>query len=403
MANIKSVFDGACGSIKMEPAFLKKVHAYGTAFVNRNEDHVKFFGGNLTGVHPVRFRSSDELEFLDELLNVDKSEVRQQIIALPTINEEWKRGTDVMNLSCLYLVHRIYNSGLSKDQKEKGMIDVLLVLQYKLISSLMAHYYKYPADVGLAKATYATLSLKFAIKKHGSWHGVLLARAKDIIASNSVHATTIARFDDDGAIQYMITDIQGRLRSMVRKLWEVFENVRNQDARILTISGTIELDGKIVVRDVTRNYTPVKRYIHEVVLDKPRFIKPELINIIEDAMHTMPGEALSAALNYMSENASKNRDITELLDETLLHAFEYLSGDRRAQELMNDPGGLVGKMRGLYMASRSQDPVLLKMRKLGEKIVKKAIVSKSESTIAAVRTGLLLYIVLRSFTRSYYG
>lgn len=403
MANIKSVFDEAFKPVKIDPPFLKKIHAYGQAFVNLNEDHVRFFGGNLTGVNPIRFKSANRLEWIDEVLGIDEYETRQKIIALPTINEDWKRGTDVMNLSCLYIVHRLHNSSLPNSVKEQGMMDTLLALQYKLISSLIAHYFPFPADEQVAQATYAALSKKFSIKQHGSWQGVLRQRAKDIVDKQSPHYQTIVRFDDDAAIMYMITDIQGRLRAMLKKLWAVFEMVRNQDARIMTVSGTVELDGKTVVRDIARNYTPYRRYLAEIVSDKTRFVKQELVAVIADAQHTMPEKLLLDALNYVCEKAHGNKDIEKLLDEILLHAFEYLSGDRRAQEMFRDIPGLIAKLRALYMASRSSDPVLLNMRSSGEKLLKKAIKSTNPSTIASVRTGLFLYVVLRTFSKQHYG
>jgi hypothetical protein len=402
MANIKSVFDVACKDIKLDNSFLKSIHAYGQSFVNRNEDHVHFFGSNLTGVYPVRFKSADRIEWIDDVLSIDEYAIRQAIVELPSVDENWKRATDVMNLSCLYLVHRVFNSSLNPKQKEQGMTDLLLVLQYKFISSLMAHYFPYPADEKTALATYAALSRKYSLKQEGTWHGVLLKRAKDIMSKQSVHYQTIARFDDDAAIVYMVTDIQGRLRNMLKKLWSVFEMVRSQEAKIHTTAGMVELDGKMVVRDISRNYPPYRRYLNEVIHDKNRFVKQELVDVIASAMHTMPEKLLIDSLNYLCDN-SNNKDVEVLLDETLTHAFEYLSTDSRAQSKFNDIPMLISKLRALYMASRSSDPSLLKMREIGEKIVKKAVKTTNTSVIAAVRTGVMLYIVLRTFSKNHYG
>lgn len=403
MPNIKSVFDGA-SPFKITPAFIKQIHHYGQAFVNKTEDHVAFFGGNLTGVHIVRFTTSDKNEWVSDFLEYDEYELKQQITALPTIDASWVRATDILNLSCLYLAHRIFKSDLNPKQKEQGMIDVLLMMHYKLISSLLAHYYRYPADEQTAMATYAALSKKFALKQHGNWSGVFLERCKDIISKNSIHYKTLERFDDDDAIVYMITDIQGRLRNMIKNLYTVFEQVRSQNAKILTVAGTVELDGKMVVRDVTSNYTPYRRYLAEIATDKDRFIKNELIEVISSVMTTMSEAMFRTALLYIVDEAKKDsKDITVLLDEILLHAFEYLSTDRRAQEKFKDIPALITRLRGLYMSSRSSDPSLLKMRNMGEKLIKKAIQSKNESMVAAVRTGVLLYVVLRTFSKEYYG
>jgi hypothetical protein len=404
MANIKSVLDASCASLKIDSRLLKDIHRYGQLFCNKNTDHVQFFGGNLTGVNPIRFMASDKNEWVDELLGIDEYATRQAIIALPTIDAEWVRGTDVMNISCLYLAHRVMNSALPHNTKIQGMTDIFLVMQYKLLSSLMAHFFRYPADEATALATYAALSKKYAIKQHGNWHAVLAARSADIIDKNSIHYQTLLKFNDDAAIVYMITDIQGRLRAMIKKIWVVFDLVRTQDAKILTTGGTVVLDGKTVVRDVARNYTPYRRYLSEVVLDKPRFIKSELVGVIASAMHTMPAALLIDTLNSMSDRArTQDKAITALLDDTLLHAFDYLSTDRRAQELMTNIPSLIAKLRALYMASRSSDPALMRMRTQGEAIVKKAIKSRNPSVVASVRTGVMLYLVLRTFAMQHYN
>lgn len=45
----------------------------------------------------------------------------------------------------------------------------------------------------------------------------------------------------------------------------------------------------------------------------------------------------------------------------------------------------------------------MKLRKLGEKIIKRATSTKNSSTIASVRTALMLYVVIRAFTMQHYA
>jgi hypothetical protein len=59
-------------------------------------------------------------------------------------------------------------------------------------------------------------------------------------------------------------------------------------------------------------------------------------------------------------------------------------------------------MKALYMASKSKGDVE-KMRDLGEKFIKKNVKNNNASVIAAVRTGVMLYVLLRMFSKDYYG
>ena len=209
-------------------------------------------------------------------------------------------------------------------------------------------------------------------------------RAHDIFSSSSIHYQTIKKFNDDAAIVYMITDIQGRLRNMVKNIWVVFDEIRTSDAKILTTGGTIELDGKIVVRDVSRLLSDYSRYLNEIILDKNRFIKDELIQVISSAQYTMPQELLLQALTFISDNHSK-QNVKKFLDEVLLHAFEFVTQDKVGKESMSDLSILLSRLRALYMASRSSHPALLIIRDLGSQILKKSVNTRSESTLASVR------------------
>ncbi len=404
--SIKSIFDEGASHLEINSALLKKIHTYVIAFMNRNSDHVEFFGGNLLGVYPVRFKSSDQAEWFDEILKIDDVVLGFKIRALPTLDPDWIRGTDVANLSCLWLVHRIYNSRLSESEKEQGMIDCLLVLHFKLIGSLMARFFKYPADKSVALATYAALSKKFMIKQAGSWYNLLLMRAKNIISPSEVHHKTIVNFDPDASIQYMITDIQGRLKNIVKKMRAVFEIVRNQDAKILTMKSTIQSDGEVVLRDLVRNFTPYRRYAYQILSDKTLFIKDEIVRVICSAMHRMRMEDLYKTLDYLTLNYQKkeeSKEIEDFIDETILHLFDFLGNDRSIQNNTGNLATVITRLRAVYMSSRSTDPMLLKMRDLGENIVSKATNITSPAALAPVRTGLMLYICLRVLSMKHYG
>jgi hypothetical protein len=404
--NIKAVFNRGCPDIKIDKAFIRELNNYAQSFANKNEDHIAFFGGALMGVHQVRFRTEDRNRWFDDILEADDLSIEEELHRLPAIVPSRQVSSDVMNLSCLWLTHRIYTSThLSQREKEEAMIDAILVLQYKFITSILAHWFRYPANEAVAVATYASLSKKFGLKVHGSWRALLLARANDILAPGTIHYKTYTQFNDDLAIVYMVNDIQGRIKDILKNIRDVFETVSKDPKGLIRSTGnTVTLDGVTRVKDKQRNYVIYRRYIHDVMGDRSTFIRDELVSIISSAMSTMPRALLEETLTYMAVNSGANGDpqVEQLVDETLTHAFDYLTSNRGAVAA-NDIGGLVAKMRSLYMASRGSDPTLLKMRDLAEKIVLKSIKSKNSSVVAAVRTGAMLYIILRTFTMNHYG
>lgn len=401
--NIKTIFDEELKHVDINSSMFDAIHRYVKAFIHKNDEHVGFFGTNLTGVYTVRFLPADRMYWVVDILDIDDEQIFKRIIKLPTVKETWVRGTDVMNLSCLYLVHRIYNSGYPQDVKRNAMFDVLMAMHVKLISSLMAWYFKYPADEATAKATYAALSKKFSLKQYGSWYGLLQDRCNDILSTNSIHRRTISNFDSDAGIQYMITDIQGRLKSIVKNLWEVFEQIRNQNAKISTISGTVEMDGELHIRDLERKQPKYLNYIQDMASNEVDFIKPTLFGVLTANMNDVPLKPLELCLKRLVE-MQKKRDpkIKKLLDEVVIHSFTEIARHKDINRAMRNLPELIPRLRNLYMASRSSDPSVLYMREIGTELVAASVNIKTPSTLATLRTSVLIYIVLRTYTMQHF-
>lgn len=403
--SIKAIFDKHCADLKIDIQLLRRIRNYGQAFVNRDDEHIAFFGGNLLGVHQIRFKNTDRTEWYDDIMNIDDVAVRDEIVSLPHIDPDWVRGTDVMNLSCIYLSHRIMISNLSDRDKHQGMIDTLMVFYYKLITSLVVHYFRFPADESSALATYAALTKKSSLKRYGSWTKMFIARCEDIVSKNSLHYKTLKDFAPDDRIQYMITDVQGRLRNQIKKIWKVYAEVLKEDNRILSSRLTsINQEGEKVMRDLTRNFSSYRNYILSVASDPSLFIKDELVAIINSAMHTMQPKPFTDTLQYMCKNFRKDPDIEDLINETILNASEFIASEGSDFIRTNDLGELIRRLRANYMSSRSTSKSLLHMRVTAERIVKKATPkTKSPGAIASVRNGVLLYLVIRCFTMKHYG
>ena len=405
--NVKRVFDENCDNVKFDAKLAKKFADYVISFVNKNEESMAFFGGNLMGVQIVRFTNQDKDKWFNDVLEIDEFLLDEKISELPTINGEWHVSSDLFNLSAVWCIHRFLNSPLLNDkQKEQAMLDIALSLNIKFLTSILYNVFKYPADPEIAAATYAQLSYKFAIKQHGNWYAMLVARCQDFLDEKSIHYRTLKKLNSDLDIIYTINDAQGRIKDIVKNLFRELVKVKSQGLRIKTTS-TLSLDqeGEEIVKDKTKNLLGYTRYIHSIIADKDSFIKNELVDIITNVMHTMPPKLLIQTLEYMSTNYRHmgSEDIEELVTLTLTHSFSYLNNNRNLLKETNDIAALVSRLRGVYMSSRSNEIDLIQMRKKAEKIIKLATKNKNDNTIASVRTGVLLFIVLRAHSKNYYS
>lgn len=403
--SVLSIFEEECTEVEFNSAFVKSVDRYLRSFVNKNEDNVYFFGGNLLGVQVVRFKDTDRDLWFDEILKAYETPLKERLHKLPTVNKNWKVSSDTMNLSCLWLAHKTLNSDLNDKDKLHTMVNIFIVLQIKYLTSLLSNYFKYPADKGVAEATYAALSYKFAIKQYGTWYALLEGWATKLATKDGLHYNTVLKMNDDSAIVYFLNDTQGRIRDQFKNIYAVHKNLSDNKIRIATTSNVVSYDGEAILKDKSQNLLSYTRYLNEVVSDRNSFMKEELLVIIEKIMHTMPVRLFRETLEWMSINYRQNSAavIEEALEECVLHSFDYLSQHKELLRSNVNLTDLLTRLRGAYMSSRSVDEALIQLRAKMEIIVRNATQTKNDSLVSSIRTGCLLYLILRTYTKKHYS
>ena len=406
MKTILEVFQTLAGDLRIDQHLVKAINDFERGFVNQSEEHIKFFGGYSMGVHKMRFKRTDREAWFNDVMRLDPVLLEDAVADLDSIDENWVRASDVMNLSCAWLAFALKNSKtLPEKVRHEAAVQVMQVLLYKFTGSLMAHNFKFTADEASMNAMYAELSYKFAIKKAGSWGAMLRERAEELLSPSSVHRRVFEKFDNDILIIRMINDTQSRLRQIVKKMNKVFYDVRARGVKIGTTKSVLDIDGETVLVDKSRRWTSHIRYLHEVMADRNSFVKAELVEIIHDLMPTVSKHLFQETLVWMSVNQDdpKTPEVRKLTDETLIFAFEELERERRT---VGQKGAglapLLKRLRALYMASRMANPTLILCKEMAEKLTVKATGTKSSSTIASIRTSVQLYLVLRSMAMSYY-
>lgn len=403
--NIRSVFESECGTLKFDKKLASKINAFAVGFVNKNEEHLTFFGGHTTGVQVVRFTQADKDNWF-ELLGINDWALEEKLLDLPTINKEFIVSSDVFNHTCMWLIHKFLTTDLlNQTDKIAAAVDCAMVLHYRFLTSLLSYYFKFPADKEEAEAAYAMLSNKFYLKQFGSWNATLRNRCEDLVNEHNIHYYTLIDYKDDGRIVYLINDTQGRLRDMFKNIYAVIIKVNNLGIKVAKTSSVIEHDGEMILQDRTKSLNTHTRYLNSIIGDRNSFIKEELLNVIKSIMETMPPKLLLQSLEWCSKNhqSAGAPEITRLINLTLIHSFAYITNNRTIVSHTTDLSGFISRLRGVYMSSRSTDPELLTLRDIAHDIVKKSTTTRNDSVIASVRTGLLLYIVLRAFTMNYYS
>ena len=405
IGQLKKMFETYADYVDFDQRLADRINNFQISFVNKNEDHLAFFGGNLTGVQVVRFTVDDLNRFYSDVIGIDDVEIEEQLHALPVINTDRIVSSDVFVHICMWLIHKFMTSKLNKKTIERTIQSLNLIILYKFLTSLLFNYFKFPADPQIAAATYAQLSNKFAIKQFGSWSALLENRTKDICSEQGLHYKTIYNYMDDDAILYAITDTQGRIRDMLKNIYAEFMKTYERGNKIRTSSNSFEFEGEEVLKDKTKNLGSYVNYVYSILPERNTFIKPEILDALEGVVHTAPKKLLEQTLEWVSDNYRyhSSKDIEELVKLTLLHSFNYLSDNRTVMKNNTNLVNLSIRLKGIYMSSKTNDAEIKRIRELSEKIVRKATTTKNNSLVISVRVALLLYIVIRAFTMHYYS
>lgn len=404
-SNYKLIMEKYTGHIKVDRNLAKRINLFANKFVNKNEDHINFFGSNLSGVYNVYFTTMDKNELMiDVLEDVEDAKIRKEIRALPYVGSSWVVATEPVTVVCMYMVYRFLNSDLPENIKRQAMIDCAMIVHFKFITSLMNHYFTYNVNVGTALATYSALSRKYTIKQEGTWYKTLERRVDDLLFQQDTWKKEIETFTPDSEIIKMLGDIQVRMRSMVKNIADVTYRLHDDGVGVDSNASTIDTDDGLKVRDVSRLQNSYHEYLLDIITEPKSLIKTELVHVIGEAVTTMPEPPLYDVLRYMSKRATEqDRQVNKLCKEVLIYVFGYLQKEGKSDQALNDLSMLIEKIKSLITASKTNDPAVLEMRKLSDNIVKKGCATRSPAALSGLRTGLILYIIIRTLTRQHYS
>tara|TARA_Y100001960_G_scaffold330138_1_gene423352 strand:- start:116 stop:1339 length:1224 start_codon:yes stop_codon:yes gene_type:complete len=400
---ILKIFDAEAGHLKIDSRLIKDITRYVASFVNKNDDTLQFLGSPLVGVYPFRYAKTDENEWFDDVLEMDdltlQSNIREHFgDSDNNLSATWKISSNVTNLSFVWLAHRIRNSNLKDREKTEGEMACMKMLQYKLISSLDSHFFRYPANSEVASAVYASLSKKYLLKKYGSWAKVIEARSEDLLGDDSIHKRAIDKMDDDEDIVYLINDTQGRHKDIYKRVTTLFYEFRESDSRIQSISATIELSGEMGVRDKQNNYGKYRAAAHDIASTPSSLLREKALGVITSIVHTAPPQAVKESLEWLASNygAPRTGYIKEFVELNITHACEYI---RKNELPLSDLATILVRLRGIHLASRQSDKTVLEIRELGTKITDQSVQSKNQAVHASVRAAIILYLVLRTLAK----
>lgn len=401
---ILDVFEPAFKDVNFDSRFIDRLNRFLVNFWNRDSQTLAFFGSNLIGVHVVRWRmGQDTPRFFRDILDMDHLEFAKQVRTITTIDHDYVIQAEPTNLAMMYVLHRLWTAPkLSKSQRERGAYIAGCLFFARCLVLRQSDWFNFPADPKLAQAAYSELSSRHLVKRVGSWGAVVDYRAKRLLEKNSPHAQTLNTFQDDAAVLYLVGDCENRIRDMYLNYYKEFDTAHKKGLRIQTSSSTvIDLEGEEKLKEKVKQVEQTVSQLRNILLDPVSFVKPDLVEIVLDLNTNTSSRMLTQTLTWLSEHATDLKyanEIDEFATKTIVHSF-YLIREAGLSD-SRDIAKVMKNLKNLYLSTRSNDADLLRIRNLGDKLIKQAHRSMNSSLMKATRTALILYITLRAIASS---
>lgn len=398
--SIYTVFKSLGSHVKFDLKLANECTRYLKQFMNFNQEHVNFFGDVLMGTNLITFTKAMEDQWWD-MVDINDDELQREINSLESIDPSWNVAPNAYNQSCIWLIHGFHNSKLiNKEVKHRVIVDIITMLSCKFLSSMLHNFFnRGRADKNIAMATYSALSKKYGIKNTGNWGNFLRSYATRITADDSKWYPVYTTHKPDRGVIDMINDIQVGIKSVVVNIRGEMQNVIDNDKAIRTTGLIMESEGDTVVVDVTSNYSSYTDYILTCLFNKETFVKDEILDACTKLIHTVNERYLRDTLISMSDNSSSNGNIGRLCIEIVTWALQYAKSEGIEPSQL---GTLLIKVRGLLTSSNFSVETN-QIKDDTEKVIEPYIPTKSSIQVAACRSAVILYVIIRALTKQRYS
>lgn len=398
--SIKSVFESHCAGLKIDGRFAKAVLSFANNYVSRSPEHIKFFGNGLLSTE-IKWLPSDTARFFTDIMSADESELQQALYQDGSVNPEHKVASNAFNLAITFLVHKTLVSSLPQKQKEDVAVKLLSLLQYKFLSSILNHFFRFGVNQQLAQRTYESMNYKYDLRVHRNWYTLCEVKAQNMISKQSIHIQTFIRYNDDDDIAYILSDSQTRARSTIKNATELYYIVRSEGAGISVTSSLMEMEGEVGVRDLKRNESQYRRYLEGIIGEGASFVRQNLVDIVAESNPSGNAGHFQDTLLYLSSiyNKPTERKVHDFVKRTLDFSFQLIV-DKGINA--NNLSECMLAIKGAINSSRGSSSEVMFLRTEGDKLVRRAIGKPSPYPVSGERTSVILYLVLRAMTMNYY-
>jgi len=338
--DVKSFFKSEL-SINIDSGFLNKIRNFRLSWINKSDEYIEFLGSNLVGAHTIRFSENDDDKLANDVYDLPGfKDIQKEFYKVNDINKSFKVTSNVIYNILTYSAADAYNSNVtSKEFKEKVVKETMLIMQYKMFSSLYFRYFNYKVDNNIATTVYEHLSHKFIIKKKHSWGEVFNYRVETILDKHNPNNKRLRRFTTEDSVR-IISDIQTKNRSLLIAIYGVLVQVK-EEKEIIKQQDSTFIGGEANEKQVKEVNNDAFNYINKIQnikYNKNDFIDTDIITVIDKLFPNTNKDILSTMISNVCEQKLHNKlkvtikkykndkdPYNELLKDILILSFDYLN------------------------------------------------------------------------------
>ena len=361
-------------------------------WAQKEEAYIEFLGGTTLGAQALRFSIKDDEGLIVDTLNMDISSLTYSLTNVKGITKGRAAETNTIYQTLVYLMHRFMTSKLPMKVKEEAIKECYYIFAYKKFSSLMFHYFKYPAPEAVTKAVYEKLNNKFLIKKYNNWQEVFEYRAEDV-TPGGIHHKRLTDYNVDDAIR-VIVDLQSKLSDMFKNIYAVTVEVTNSNERIVTDNLFETIEGEETLKSITNTPDRYAKYIRSIIRSQTDFVKYDLAHLVASQFNKMISNQLYTFLLEVCNMDQKHIDT--LIDVAIIESLEVLRAKGITKEYGRNIAEVMSVIKNKYINLRYDSKRTKEIKKHLEKSFIK-VFPKARYISLQIAIAVIVYTFVRCF------
>ena len=389
--NLRDFFDKNLSHIEINKSLESAIRRFRYSLLTKNPDMMELLSSNLTGVAKPSFTTQYTKNFFSEVLYADRDELQEEVFKVKGTNRKWKNGTNIYNLTIMYLIKRFIDKGL-----HRGAMDLYMLFGTRILVKLHEQYFHFPVKKELAEAVAHRMTARYLLKKLGTWEGVLKYRSKDFIDKKGVNYPRVMKFNTMDVIE-AVNDGVNRIKSSLLQVYSLTIEVAESGEAITTVSSTIVgEEGSETIRDVTTGWTSYIENGYSIFTNRAKLHDKTYLSAVRAVTKNVPDKFITQVLERISNdmNSPKTADKTrKFIEDILTSTFTYLQEKGEYNFSRSNIHSILLSVANMWSVKRTQNNQY-KLKDRMRSIVDKTVSVKTERVKQSLTIAVLCYIFL---------